>query len=129
MVEMNRMFYGWWIVGACFIISVYIGSVIFFGFTAFIEPLVKEFGWSYTQVSFAASIRGMELGIFSPLIGFLVDRYGSRKLLFYGILITGIGILLLSFTRSLSMFYCAFIILSVGACGCMSVVTMTVIAH
>ena len=78
------LFYGWWIVFACFVISLYVSSVIFFGFTAFFEPIVKEFGWSYAQVSLATSLRGLEMGIFAPVLGFLVDHYGARKLLFLG---------------------------------------------
>jgi len=43
-----------------------------------------EFGWSYTQISLAASLRGLEMGIFSPFVGFLVDRFGSKRLIFGG---------------------------------------------
>ncbi len=100
------------------------GSVIFFGFTAFIEPLIDEFGWSYTQISFAASLRGLEMGIFAPLVGFLVDRFGSRKLIFLGTVIVGLGLILLSFTRSLAMFYGSFLLISFGAGGCISVVAI-----
>ncbi len=100
-----------------------------FGFTAFFEPLIQEFGWSYTQVSFAASLRGMEMGIFAPLIGLFVDRLGQRKLLFAGVISTGLGLLILSSTQSLWTFYGAFLLLGLGAGGCLNVVTMTVIAN
>jgi sugar phosphate permease len=110
-------------------IALYVSSVIFFGFTAFFEPLVKEFGWSYTQISFATSLRGLEMGIMSPLIGFLVDRFGSRKLMFFGVITVGLGLILLGFTRSLPMFYCAILLISFGSGGCTSVVTMTVVAN
>jgi len=123
------IFYGWWIVVACFFIGLYVSSIIFFGFTAFIEPIVKEFGWSYTQVSFATSLRGLEMGIFAPFLGFLVDRLGSRKLMFFGVITVGLGLILLSLTQSLAMFYLAFIFLSFGAGGCTSIVTMAVIAN
>ncbi len=88
---MNRIFYGWWIVLAGFMISLYVGSVVFFGLTAFVEPIIHEFGWSYTQVSFASSLRGLEMGLFAPVVGFLVDRFGSRKLVFLGIIVIGFG--------------------------------------
>ena len=123
------MFYGWWIVIACFLISLYVSSIIFFGFTAFFEPIVKEFGWSYTQVSFATSLRGLEMGIFAPFLGFLVDRWGSRKLMFFGVIIVGFGLILLSLTQSLWMFYLSFILLSIGAGGSTSIVTMSVVAN
>ncbi len=125
----KRVFYGWWVVLACFGISFYVGGATFYGFTAFFEPLVREFGWSYAQVSLAASLRGLEMGIFAPLVGFLVDRYGSRKLVFSGTLFVGLGLLMLSFTRSLTMFYGSFLLIAFGAGGCVSVVTMTVVSN
>ena len=125
----KKIFYGWWIVLACFIIGLYVSGITFYGFTAFFDPLIKEFGWSYTQVSFAASLRGMEMGLFAPLIGFLVDRLGSRKVIFSGVITVCLGLLLLSFTRSLAMFYGAFLLLAFGSGGCTSVVTMSVVAN
>lgn len=90
---------------------------------------MEEFGWSYTQISFAASLRGLEMGIFAPLIGFLVDRFGSRKLILCGTITVGFGLILLSLTQSLAMFYGSFLFLAFGAGGCASVVIMTAVAN
>lgn len=124
-----KIFYGWWIVLACFFIGFLVSGVIFYGFTAFFEPLVKEFGWSYTQVSFASSLRGMEMGILAPLIGFLADRFGSRLILCAGIATVGAGLILLSYTQSLPMFYGAMLLIALGGGGCTSVVTMTAVSQ
>jgi len=124
----KNLYYGWWIVLACFIINLYVGGIIFFSFTAFFEPIQQEFGWSYTQISLATSLRGLEMGIFAPIVGFLVDRFGSRKLLLGGTIVIGIGLVLLSFTQSLLMFYLCFLFIALGAGGCTSVVTMTAVA-
>jgi len=126
---MGTIFYGWWIVLSCFTIGLYVSGILFFGFTAFIDPLVQEFGWSYTQVSFAASLRGLEMGIFAPLVGFFVDRFGSRRLILCGVICVGLGLILLSYTQSLLMFYGAFLLLGFGAGGCTSVVTMTAVGN
>ncbi|MBN2283899.1 MAG: MFS transporter [Deltaproteobacteria bacterium] len=123
------IFYGWWIVFACFTIALYVSSIIFFGFTALFEPLVREFGWSYTQVSFAASLRGLEMGILAPVIGYLVDRFGSRKLMLVGSVTVGLGLVMLGFTHTLFTFYGAIILISLGAGGCTTVVTTTVLAQ
>jgi MFS family permease len=124
----KNLYYGWWIVLACFVINLYVGGIIFFSFTAFFEPIQQEFGWSYTQISLATSLRGLEMGIFAPIVGFLVDRFGSRKLLLGGTIVIGIGLVLLSFTHSLLMFYLCFLFIALGAGGCTSVVTMTAVA-
>lgn len=114
---------------SCFLISFYVGGVVSYGFTAFFEPLVREFGWSYTQISFASSLRGLEMGIFSPIVGFLIDRFCARKLILCGTIITGVGLILLSCTHSLAMFYSAFLLIAFGAGGCTGVVTMTVVGN
>jgi MFS family permease len=124
----KNLYYGWWIVIACFIINLYVGGITFFGFTAFFEPIQHEFGWSYTQISLATSLRGLEMGIFAPIVGFLVDRFGSRILLLGGMIVIGIGLILLSFTQSLLMFYLCILFISFGAGGCTTVVTMTAVA-
>jgi len=123
------VFYGWWVVGACFVISLYVGGVIFFGFTAFFHPIREELGWSYTQISLASSLRGMEMGFFAPFVGFIVSRYGPRKLLLAGMITTGVGLVLLSQVHSLFGFYGTFLLIAFGAGGCTSVVTMTAVAN
>ena len=128
-VMIGSIFYGWWVVIACFLIALSISSTVFAGFTAFFLPLIDEFGWSYTQVSFAASLRGLEMGIFAPLIGFLLDRFGSRKLIFCGTITVGFGFILLSHTQSLTMFYASFLVLAFGAGGCASLVTVAAVAN
>jgi len=125
---MRKGFYGWWVVFACFLIAFYVGGTIIYGFTAFFEPIAEETGWSYTQISIAASLRGLEMGAFAPISGFLVDRFGPRRLVFCGTLIIGFGLLLLSQVNSLIMFYGAFILLALGVSACSSTVLMTAVA-
>lgn len=125
----KTVFYGWWVVLACSLISFYVAGSIFFGFTAFFEPIAEEFSWSYTQISLAVSLRGLEMGIFAPIVGFLVDRFGPRKVILSGTVMVGIGLISLSFTQSLAMFYGAILLLAFGAGGCTSVVTMTAVVN
>ncbi|MFC1860337.1 MFS transporter [Chloroflexota bacterium] len=117
-----RVFYGWWIVGALFIMETLRSGFIGHGFTAFFEPIVDELGWSYVQVSFAASLRGVEVGLLAPVMGILVDRFGPRRLMFIGVIILAAGMLFLSRTSSLVTFYAAFALIAIG----MSTLTRTV---
>jgi MFS family permease len=123
---LSRVFYGWYIVGACVLISVYCAGIVTRSFTVLIEPIVEEFHWSYALVSFAASISGLESGLLSPVVGFLFDRWGPRKLIFAGATIMGLGLLLLSRANSLSMFYGSFILMSTALSVSIGVVPMTV---
>ena len=98
----SKVFYGWYIVGACFLITVYTAGIVFFGFTAVFEPVAEEFGWSYVQISLAASLRGLEIGLLAPLMGLLVDRWGPRRLIFGGSILVCVGFLILSRVSSLN---------------------------
>jgi MFS family permease len=118
-----KVFFGWWIVGASFIIAMYLGGVVFYGFTAIFEPIAAEFGWSHSQISLAVSLRGMETGLFAPLAGNWADRWGPRRLVFGGILGTALGLIMLSYTNSLAMFYGSYVIIAAG----MSATTITVL--
>jgi sugar phosphate permease len=125
----RKIFYGWWVVFACFLIAFYVSGTVMFGFTAFLEPIAEEFGWSYTKVSFAASLRGLELGIFAPVMGFLVDRFGPRRLLFLGTLSIGSGFIFLSLTSTLGMFYGSFVLIGIGTSACMGTVLAPAVAN
>lgn len=124
-----RVFYGWWVVFACFVIALYMSGVVFYGFTAIFEPIADEFGWSYTQISIAASIRGLEAGLLAPFVGLLVDRWGPRRLIFGGVVFIGLGLMLLSQSTSLGVFYAAFILMSLGIGSCGLSVTVVAVAN
>jgi MFS family permease len=121
----SGLFYGWYIVGACVLISIYCAGVVTRSFTVLIEPIVAEFQWSYALVSFAVSITGLESGLLAPIVGFLFDRWGPRKLIFAGATIMGLGLLLLSRANSLVMFYASFILMSTAISVSIGVVPMT----
>ncbi|MBT9149042.1 MAG: MFS transporter [Dehalococcoidia bacterium] len=129
MFKSRKIFYGWWIVLSGALIGSYIAGAFFYGFTAFVAPMTEEFGWSHFAFSLAASLRGIERGLLAPLMGFLVDRLGPRKLIFSGALVGGLGFILLSITDSLIMFYGACIVLSIGFSASGGLASITAVAH
>jgi sugar phosphate permease len=86
-------------------------------FSVFVEPMSREFGWSRTAISGAASLGGLLAALVAPLIGPLVDRHGSRAALSIAVLGTGIATLLLSRTRSLAIFYLLFCVARLNWAG------------
>jgi len=113
-VRKGRVFYGWWIVAACATLNFYIGGAFFYGFGAFFDPIRTAFGWSYTVVSFANSLQRLEGGIAAPIVGFLFDRVGPRKLMLVGLAFGGLGFVVLSRINSLWTYYVAFMLISAG---------------
>ena len=92
-------------------------AAYFQGFQAFFLPILNTFGWSRTAISGAFSFRSLESGFVGPLVGMLADRVGPRVLIMIGAVIIGLGIIGLSQTRNLFMFYFFFIMVSVGTAG------------
>ena len=99
------------------------------GFTAFVEPIANEYGWSYAQIALGASLRGAEVGILAPLIGLLTDRWGPRRLMFGGSFLLGLGLIFLSRTTSLGIFYGGFVVVAAGVSGLSPTVMMTAVAN
>ena len=127
-MKKQSFFYGWWVVLSCVFISLWAGGVVY-GMSAFFNPIVEEFGWTYLVVSLAASLLAVELGILAPIAGFLTDRFGPRQVIFCSTLLSGTGLLFLSRINSLLVFYIAFGILSIGLSGFGQVVTTTAVAN
>ena len=102
-----RIFYGWFVVVAAFAVT-FIGFGCAYTFSAFVEPLQREFGATRGSVSLVFSLAGFlyfGLGIVS---GPLADRFGSRPLAATGMILTGFGLALASVARSLMEVYAAY---------------------
>jgi len=96
-----RLFYGWWIVVAGFII-VACGSLSSEFLSNQLPGLLKEhFHSSAVTLGTAFSIYGLSGSIALLAIGPLIDRFGPRKLMLVGIPMAGIGFILLSFVNSI----------------------------
>ena len=91
-----RMFYGWWIVIAAALINMYGAGVWFYGFPIFYKALLDEFGWSAAAGAAIISLSRLEGGLEGPIVGWLVDRYGPRRLAIVGGVMAGLGFMAMS---------------------------------
>lgn len=97
-------------------------------FGVFFMPLVEEFGWSRAQLSFAMSISTL-VWVAGPLVGTLVDKYGSRKIMTAGTLITGISFALLGQTSSIWYFYTLYFVTTIGLMGIVDIPVVATILN
>lgn len=122
------LFFGWYIVAAASLLSVFHSGMIGYGFTAFMGPIAATFGWSYAQIALGLSFRGVEVGLLDPFVGIAVDRWPARRLVLLGVIIYGLGLVIVSQATNLGMFYAGFLIVGLGHSFCLHVVPQTVVA-
>lgn len=113
-----KIFYGWRIVGAGGAIQFLQSLLLNQAFGAYLAALVDERGWSKTSLAAAASLKSTETAVLGPVLGWMVDRFGSQHIVRAGVVIFGIGLMLLSRIDSLIGFYGAFVIIALGASLC-----------
>lgn len=108
------MFYGWWLVVVSGSIMVISTTPMFHAMGLWFVALEHHFKWSRTQLSLAFAFTRIEGGILGPIEGYLVDRFGTRRLVLIGMTIMGLGWLLFSRVTELWMFYIVYIIIALG---------------
>lgn len=89
----------------------------FYSFSIFIKPFEDAFGWSRAAISFAMSIYLLLHGVCAPLVGWLTERFGPKRVMTAFAVVTGVAFILVSFTNSLLFFYLSYALLSVGTVG------------
>jgi MFS family permease len=91
----------------------------YYGLPFFFDFITREYGWSRTVVTSGNALGKLLVGpMFGFIAGWLIDKYGPRKLMLSGILMMGIALVGLSFSDSLGLFYLFYIFNALGyVCG------------
>jgi MFS family permease len=90
-----------------------------YGLPFYYDFFVREFGWSRTQVTSGNAISKLLIGpLFGFAAGWIVDRFGPRRLMIAGILMAGGALIGLAHMTALWMFYFFYILNALGyVCG------------
>jgi MFS family permease len=93
-------------VGTAFVVLFWIVGVSLWGLPFFYDFMVQQFGWTRAQVTSGNALSKLIVGpIFGFLAGWVVDRFGPRRLMMSGILMAAIALVGLGRIASLRMFY------------------------
>jgi MFS family permease len=125
----KKLFYGWWVVLATNIICMFGYGTWLYSFGVFFKPMAEEFGWTRAMTSGAYALRSVEGGIASPIVGWAVDKYGSRIMILIGGVIAGAAFVMMPAVNSLLGFYLIYgVVLSAGMSAMLYLPAWTVIA-
>lgn len=113
----GKLFYGWYIVIACFLLCMLFAGSGFYSFSIFITPIENDFGWSRGAISFTMSIYLVVSGLMAPAIGKIIGRFGPRKVMMACAAGAGACFMMVSLTFSLWYFYMSYAFLAVMVSG------------
>ncbi|MEX0802167.1 MAG: MFS transporter [Candidatus Binatia bacterium] len=119
-------YYGWFVLSIVFLTTLTSAGVRSSP-SVLIHPLEAEFGWSRALIASAVSMNLLLFGVAAPISGWLIDKYGPRKVMMGSLALLIVGV---SGTMAMDQFWQFFlvwgIIVGLGAGGVGSVLTATV---
>jgi MFS family permease len=106
------------VTGTSFLALFVVGLVVW-GLPFYYDFMVKQFGWSRAQVTSGNALSKLLVGpMFGFFAGWLVDRFGPRRLMMAGILMVGGALIGLGRVSTLGMFYFFYFFNALGCvCG------------
>jgi len=86
-----------------------------YGLPFFYDFFIEEFGWSRTVVTSGNALGKLLVApLFGFIAGWIIDRYGPRRMMMAGALMAGSALIGLSMMNSLSMFYLFYVLNALG---------------
>ena len=124
-----RIFYGYWVLAACFVMNILSAGCGPISFSFFVTSLEKSLEWSRTEIMTAFTIFFICSAISGPFAGRLVHHYGARKVISIGILVACSGYALLSQTSQHWHFYTGYALVGIAVASTGPVITTLVISN
>jgi sugar phosphate permease len=90
-----------------------------YGLPFFYDFLVKDLGWTRAEVTSGNAFSRLVVGpVFGFIAGWIVDRFGPRRLMLFGILIAGAALVGLGAVSTIGFFYFCYLLNALGyVCG------------
>ena len=114
-IEKTGPFYGWFAISGAILVTLIVGGAFVNAFGVFLPIFSEQFGWSRGSVSLAISLGIIAFGIPSLVFSAAVNKYGARKMIIIGNLLTAVGLASLYFFNSLWQLYLIYIFIGATA--------------
>jgi sugar phosphate permease len=107
------------VVATAFVVLFCVVGLALWGLPFYYDFMVRQFGWTRAQVTSGNALSKLIVGpAFGFIAGWIVDRFGPRRLMLMGILMAGVALAGLGTMSSLSMFYLFYFFNALGyVCG------------
>jgi MFS family permease len=98
--QKSRLFYGWYVLAASFLI-LFLSSGARFTVGIAFKPLIAEFGWSRSAVSLAVFLNMAVYSLSVIATGKLYDRFGPKWVIIVSTILVSSGYMLIALTQTL----------------------------
>lgn len=90
-------------------------GIMFYGLPFFFDFWIKEFNWDRARVTSGGAVGKVVIGpLFGFIAGWVIDKFGPRRLMLTGILLGGVALIGLSMMTTLWQFYLFYLCNSLG---------------
>ncbi len=113
-------FYGWRVVGVCFVAAVFTWGLGVFGGSVYLAEIRAAHGWPTALVASALTVFYLTNAVALPAIGWGIDRWGPRPVMTVGVLLLAAGVAAVGRLEEVWQLYAAFLCMGLGY-GTMSV--------
>ena len=110
----KRLYYGWYLIPVFGSIMLVATTPLFHAMGIWAVAMEHAFGWNRTKLSLALTFTRVEGGILGPLEGYLIDKFGTQRMVLIGMLIMAVGWIIFSRINHLFVFYIAYLVIALG---------------
>jgi MFS family permease len=110
----RRPFFGWSVVGGTMGLQGLQALLFAQAYGIYVVALTSELGWSRTAVASGYALVQLLGGLMGPAQGWLLERFGPRRVAGVGVALFGTGLILASTVATLSAFTAAMALTGVG---------------
>ena len=89
-------------------------GISFYGLPFFYDFWVQDYGWSRTTVTSGNAFGKIIIGMFAFFAGWVIDKFGPRRVMILGVILGGSALIGLSMVHSLWQFYFFYLIIAIG---------------
>jgi MFS family permease len=94
------------VAATAFVVLFCIVGLALWGLPFYYDFMVQQFGWTRAQVTSGNALSKLVVGpIFGFIAGWIIDRFGPRRVMMAGILLAGGALVGLGYVSTLGMFY------------------------
>jgi MFS family permease len=107
------------VAATAFVVLFCIVGLALWGLPFYYDFMVQQFGWTRAQVTSGNALSKLVVGpIFGFIAGWIIDRFGPRRVMMAGILMAGGALVGLGWVSTLGMFYLFYFFNALGyVCG------------